>query len=285
MVEEHGGCYIGDVVGLGKTFIGAELLRQLQFSYPRDGKPLVLCPAGLAPMWRSFNERFQLGAEVLSHNVIVPSGEPEFDEDLGRYVDAAPPERGVVLREAYRDRGPVLVDEAHNFRNRNRRSEGLREYLESGDHKLVLMSATPQNLGPMDIYRQLSLFLDDTEHGFDIEPLNLEEYFHNAQRWIEYQAREEQFKAEHAQWERAGARGSPPMSKPAMPGVPRAGIEDVLRPVFIRRRRKDIRDLYGTRRRSGGSRCASPSRCSRTSTTGWTGSTPGRGRSRSWRAS
>ncbi len=28
MIDIHGGCYIGDVVGLGKTFIGAELLRQ-----------------------------------------------------------------------------------------------------------------------------------------------------------------------------------------------------------------------------------------------------------------
>ena len=75
----------------------------------------------------------------------------------------------------------MLVDEAHNFRNVNRRSRGLRDYLESGDHKVVLLSATPQNLGPMDIYRQLRLFLDDTDHGLNIEPVSLEEYFRNAQ--------------------------------------------------------------------------------------------------------
>ena len=89
MIDVHGGCYIGDVVGLGKTFVGAELLRQLRFSYPHDGPPLILCPAGLIPMWQSFNERFGLGAEVVSHGMIVPAGEPEFDEELGRYVDAA----------------------------------------------------------------------------------------------------------------------------------------------------------------------------------------------------
>ena len=38
----------------------------------------------------------------------------------------------------------------------------------------------------MDIYRQLRLFLDDTEHGLPLEPLNLEAYFSNAQKWIEY---------------------------------------------------------------------------------------------------
>jgi len=182
MIDVHGGCYVGDVVGLGKTFIGAELLRQLQFSYPHDGRPLILCPAGLIPMWRAFSQRFNLDAEVISHSMIVPSGEPEFDEELGRYIDAEPPPRGIVLAQQYSHLGPVLVDEAHNFRNRNLRSEGLREYLETGDHKVVLLSATPQNLGPMDIYRQLSLFLDDTEHGLPIEPLNLEAYFSNAQK-------------------------------------------------------------------------------------------------------
>ena len=244
MIDAHGGCYIGDVVGLGKTFIGAELLRQLRFSYPHDGPPLILCPAGLIPMWQSFNERFGLGAEIVSHSMVVPAGEPEFDEELGRYVDAALPDRGIVLAQQYPNRGPVLVDEAHNFRNLNRRSEGLREYLEAGDHKVVLLSATPQNLGPMDIYRQLRFFLDDTEHGLPLEPLNLESYFSNAQRWIEYRVAYENYRAEFAAWERDRDTPTPPL-KPNGPTVPRADIEQVLGPVFIRRRRRDIRDLYG----------------------------------------
>ena len=115
----------------------------------------------------------------MSHSVIAAPEDPEFDEELGRYVEADSPERGIILEQEYPYRGPVLVDEAHNFRNMNQRSRGLRNYLESGDHKVVLMSATPQNLGPMDIYRQLTLFLDDTEHGLNLEPVSLEEYFHN----------------------------------------------------------------------------------------------------------
>ena len=177
MIEAHGGCYIGDVVGLGKTFIGAELLRQLRVSYPRDGEPLILCPAGLKPMWEKFNERFQLGAAIVSHSMIAAPPEAEYDEESGRYVDVEGSGQGIVLEQVYSRRGPVLIDEAHNFRNINRRSTGLRSYLESGDHKVVLLSATPQNLGPMDIYRQLRLFLDDTEHGLNIEPVSLEEYF------------------------------------------------------------------------------------------------------------
>ena len=244
MIEAHGGCYIGDVVGLGKTFIGAELLRQLRVSYPNDGPPLILCPAGLKPMWQVFNERFGLGAEVVSHSMIAAPPEAEFDEELGRYVDVGPSGHGVVLERAYPNRGPVLIDEAHNFRNVNQRSKGLSDYLESGDHKVVLLSATPQNLGPMDIYRQLRLFLDDTEHGLNIEPVSLEEYFRNAQKWLEYRAEYENYQSEGGARQAGGSRGARPLP-PNRPGVPKAEIDQVLSSVFIRRRRRDIRDLYG----------------------------------------
>ncbi len=244
MIEAHGGCYIGDVVGLGKTFIGAELLHQLRMRYPNEGPPLILCPAGLKPMWEAFNERFALGAAVVSHSMIAaPAGE-EFDEELGRYVYAAQPGRGIDLEQTYPNRGPVLVDEAHNFRNVNRRSRGLIDYLDSGDHKVVLMSATPQNLGPMDIYRQLRLFLHDTEHGLNIEPVSLESYFHNAQLWLAYRAEYENYEAEYSAWQASGSAGAPPLP-PSKPSVPKAEIDQALMPVFIRRRRKDIRDLYG----------------------------------------
>lgn len=108
MIEKHGGCYIGDVVGLGKTYIGAELLRQLLVSYPHDGPPLILCPARLKPMWQRVNEEFALGAEVASHNVIAAPADAQFDEELGRYMDAEPSgsAHGVILDDAYPNRGP-----------------------------------------------------------------------------------------------------------------------------------------------------------------------------------
>lgn len=244
MIDTYGGCYIGDVVGLGKTFVGAELLHQLRMSYPNDGPPLILCPARLKPMWEKFNERFALGAEVVSHSMIGAPADAEFDEELGRYVDVAQAGQGIVLERMYRNRGPVLVDEAHNFRNINQRSRGLTSYLESSEHKVILMSATPQNLGPMDIYRQLRLFLHDTEHGLNIEPISLESYFHNAQLWLAYRAEFENYEAAYSAWQAAGSRGALPLPPPK-PSVLKAEIDQVLMPVFVRRRRKDIRDLYG----------------------------------------
>ena len=244
MIDAYGGCYIGDVVGLGKTYIGAELLRQMRQSYPNDGPPLILCPAGLRPMWQRMNEEYGLGAEIVSHSMISSPPDPEFDEEVGRYVDTGAPEQGIVLSQTFPNRGPVLVDEAHNFRNINLRSKGLRDYLESGDHKVVLMSATPQNLGPMDIYRQLTLFLDDTNHGLNLEPLSLEDYFRNAQRWLRYRADYENYEAARSAWESGGRRGDQPRA-PGRPEVPKADIQEVLSPVFVRRRRRDIREIYG----------------------------------------
>ena len=96
----------------------------------------------------------------------------------------------------------------------------------------------------MDIYRQLRLFLHDTEHGLNIEPVSLESYFHNAQLWLAYQVEDENYKAGFSAWQASGSVGTPPLP-PDKPTVPKAEIHQVLTPVFIRRRRKDIRDLFG----------------------------------------
>ena len=244
MIRNHGGCYIADVVGLGKTFIGAELLRQLRQSYPRDGNPLILCPAGLVPMWEQFNRRYQLGAEVLSHSRIAAPPSLVFNPETEEYEDAEGGQHGVILADVFAHYGPVLVDEAHAFRNDNQRSRGLRDYLERGDHKVILLSATPQNLGPRDIYRQISLFMDETEHGLPIEPLALEDYFASAARWQEYRKAVDGYAGLLAEYLKNGREGERP-PEPTQPNTPPADVSEVLTPIFIRRRRKDIREIYG----------------------------------------
>ena len=245
MVEQHGGCYIGDVVGLGKTYIGAELLRQLAQTYPLDGPPLVICPAGLVPMWQRVSNQLGLGAAVLSQNRVAAPPDTVFDEELDRYVDVEPAGPGVVLQDEYPNHGAALVDEAHNFRNVNRRSTGLRSYLGAGDHKVILLSATPQNLGPRDIYRQLRLFLDEEDHGLNIEPVSLEAYFRNVEIWHKYRLDYENYINERRDLEASGDTTQTPPEPPERPKVPRADMETVMTPVFIRRRRKDIAEIYG----------------------------------------
>ncbi|MBI3980017.1 MAG: NgoFVII family restriction endonuclease [Chloroflexi bacterium] len=202
MVDQHGGCYVGDVVGLGKTYIGAELVRQLQFGEPPGRHPLIICPAGLKPMWEVVNERFGLGAEVVSMSAIVSPPAARFDEQTGEYVEDGVGEPGIDLTRQYPNRGVVLVDEVHNFRHPNtRRYAALSSYLWNGEHKVVLLSATPQNLGPADIYHQLRLFLDDLEHGLDLEPIHLRDYFRAVQRWYEYRIEVENWQQDYQRWQ------------------------------------------------------------------------------------
>ena len=244
MIRSYGGCYIADVVGLGKTYIGAELLRQLRQSYPNDGPPLIVCPAGLVDAWRRVNELYGLGAEVLSQSRIAPPPDLVFDEQTEQYEEVAGSAQGVYLADAYRYRGPVLVDEAHNFRNLVNRTLGLADYLEQGDHKVILLSATPQNLGPRDIYRQVRLFLDETDHGLPLEPQGLEDYFASAARWQAYYKEVDVHKEAYAEHLKTGGN-TPPPTPPQRPNTPPADIAQVLTPILIRRRRKDIVDLYG----------------------------------------
>ena len=44
MLERHNGCYIADVVGLGKTYIGAEILRRLTRQEPAAGEIAISYP-------------------------------------------------------------------------------------------------------------------------------------------------------------------------------------------------------------------------------------------------
>ena len=244
MIHTYGGCYIADVVGLGKTFIGAELLRQLKQTDPNDGPPLIICPAGLVETWQRVNEIYRLGAAVLSQSRIAPPPNLMYDLETEQYEEVTANTQGVNLNETYNYRGPVLVDEAHNFRNDVNRSRGLRDYLERGDHKVILLSATPQNLGPRDIYRQVRLFLHETNHKLPLEPKGLQDYFNSVVDWREYNKEVDLYLADLEKDLKSGGDGSS-LTRPKQPETPPANMADVLTPIFIRRRRRDIAEIYG----------------------------------------
>lgn len=216
IIAEHGGCYIGDVVGLGKTYIGAKILEQLKYIHPKAGNPLIICPASLVPMWRAVNRIYQLGADIVSQSGIAAPAQSEWDEEQDDWVFTGESGRGQSLSQQYPNNGPVLIDEAHHFRNSaTNRYQGVKGYLRDGDHQVVLLSATPQNLSPMDIYHQISAFMDDDDHGLSLEPPNLRQYF------------------------RAHAKDA------ADSAEARRAIQRALTPIFIRRRRRDIIEIYG----------------------------------------
>ncbi|MEW6326252.1 MAG: helicase-related protein [Thermodesulfobacteriota bacterium] len=144
-LHKFNGVFISDVVGLGKTFIGAGLLRHLK------KRALIISPPGLMDMWKEFKEKFQIDAEVISRGMLY----------RGIYDSESP------LKQ-YENREIVLIDESHHFRNtKSKRYQELQPFL--ADKQAILMTATPQNTSVWNIYNQIKLFHQTEENIFPVE--------------------------------------------------------------------------------------------------------------------
>jgi hypothetical protein len=95
MIQDFGGCFVSDVVGLGKSFIGAAILKYLE---RKQGiRPLIICPKSLEEMWagpRGYNETYALNATVVPMTLFR-------EDDIGTYN---------YLLDKYPNRDFVLVD-------------------------------------------------------------------------------------------------------------------------------------------------------------------------------
>jgi hypothetical protein len=137
-LEKRGGVLLGDVVGLGKTFMATALARLMEDRH--DLQTLILCPPNLKPMWNDFRVRYGLRGEVKS---------------LGKVVEELPKQ----IRHRL-----VIVDESHNLRNREgSRYKAVRDYIAQNAEYTVLLSATPFNKEFADVANQLRLFLSDDD--------------------------------------------------------------------------------------------------------------------------
>lgn len=144
ILAQYDGVIVADSVGLGKTWIGKKLLED--YAYHQRQKALVICPASLKPMWENELKTASISAYVITQERLASE-----DFDL----------RGIA------DVDVILVDEAHNFRNkRAKRYMQLETILaangrrgrDGGRKKLILLTATPINNNIFDLYNQINLF-------------------------------------------------------------------------------------------------------------------------------
>jgi len=160
IIREFGGCFVSDVVGLGKSYIGAAIVKH--FERLDHARPLIICPASLQEMWEHYNEAYGLNARVLPMSLLREN------DDFHILLDD----------EKYRDRDFVLVDESHNFRHpSSQRYKILQTYLQSGDRKCVLLTATPRNKTAWDLYHQIQLFHRGEITLLPVDPPHLRNYF------------------------------------------------------------------------------------------------------------
>lgn len=132
-LDEYGGVFLSDVVGLGKTYISAMLAQQL------EGRHLVIAPPVLLHednpgSWKNVFNDFRVPAifeSIGKLDKIVKRGTDRYDN--------------------------VFIDEAHRFRTETNITYEMLAQICSGK-KVILVTATPLNNTPKDILSQVKLF-------------------------------------------------------------------------------------------------------------------------------
>lgn len=163
---KHGGFFLADVVGLGKTVVGTLIAKKFYFSndFPSHrSSTLVITPPALVENWQGTLEKFRLeNFDILTNGSLHKVRNPE-KYDL------------------------IIVDEAHKFRSDSAdmydRLQKLcktptRHSLPDGTRaskKVILISATPLNNAPQDIANLIYLFQD--AKNSTLETSNLQHFF------------------------------------------------------------------------------------------------------------
>lgn len=160
-VKDYGGGFVADVVGLGKSYVGAAILKHFERS--EHARPVIICPAPLVEMWKRYDEFYQLNARVLSMGYLR-------EDEAGNVTK-------LLEVPLYRDRDFVLIDESHNLRHPDtQRYKVVQTFLSTG-RRCCFLTATPRNKSAWDVYHQIKLFHHDDRTDLPVDPPNLKEYF------------------------------------------------------------------------------------------------------------
>lgn len=169
----YDGFFLADVVGLGKTVIATMIAKKFLIENGRDNtKILVVFPPAVKENWVTTFKDFNI--DKYARFVSNGSLNKVLDDDDYEYWNA----------DEY---DLVLVDEAHKFRNHTTGAfHQLQEIckmprVETGNipgykKKVMLISATPMNNTPADLYYQILMFQDPRHCTIDGVP-NLTAFF------------------------------------------------------------------------------------------------------------
>lgn len=134
VLEEYGGLFLSDVVGLGKTYVAALLAQQL------DGRSLVIAPPHLLDEHNPGSWPNVFGDFGVRQTRFESLGKLEdiLEQDTSRYKN-------------------VFIDESHRFRTESTQTYEMLSQICRGK-RVILVSATPLNNSPRDILSQIKLF-------------------------------------------------------------------------------------------------------------------------------
>ena len=175
LLEKHGGFFLADVVGLGKTMVATLIAKKYFFhnGFPEHrSHTLIVVPPAVEASWReTAKDQFRLdNCDIITNGSLHKVKRPE-KYDL------------------------IIVDEAHKYRNDTAEAfdelqrickSPTQHFLPDGSRtakRVILVSATPLNNRPDDIRNLISLFQDLKDSTLSVA--NLQHFF--AQRQKAYQ--------------------------------------------------------------------------------------------------
>lgn len=129
VLQRHNGVIIADVVGLGKSIIASAVAHNLNL------RAIVISPPHLISQWEDYRYDFDFNAKIYSSGKIEQALE---ENDANE-------EKLLIIDEAHKYRNELTADYAnlHQLCQRN---------------KVMLLSATPFNNRPQDVFSMVKLF-------------------------------------------------------------------------------------------------------------------------------
>ena len=217
----YDGFFLADVVGLGKTVIATMIAKKFLIENGRDNtKILVVYPPAVEQNWKTTFKDFDI--DKYARFVTNGSLSKVLDEDNYDYWNA----------DEY---DLILVDESHKFRTHTTGAfQQLQEIckmprINKGNipgykKKVMLISATPMNNAPVDLYNQILMFQDPRQCTIDGVP-NLTAFFSPLQ--VEFRKFRKQDNFDIKQFKKLAER-----------------VRDrVIKPLTVRRTRTDIEGI------------------------------------------
>jgi len=129
IIDQHNGVIIADVVGLGKSIIASAIAFNLKL------KTVIIAPPHLITQWEEYRTDFWFNAKIYSSGKIEQALEENNNDEQKL----------------------IIIDEAHKYRNEDTTDYANLHKL-CQKNKVILLSATPFNNRPQDIFSLIRLF-------------------------------------------------------------------------------------------------------------------------------
>ena len=129
IIDQHNGVIIADVVGLGKSIIASAIAYNMKLG------AIIIAPPHLIPQWQDYSYDFNFRTKIYSSGKIEQALEENNNDEQKL----------------------IIIDEAHKYRNEDTTDYANLHKL-CQKNKVILLSATPFNNRPQDIFALIRLF-------------------------------------------------------------------------------------------------------------------------------